>query len=182
VIRLVDGTRLCPHAVIDSFSRRILAWKVNEKFEAWTSANLLVAAGRGLDAGERIPTLLADAGVENRNRFVDALIEAGRLRRVLARVDICFSSSLIEAWWRSVKHLWLFLHPLDSAAKVRRLVEFYVAEHNSRLPHSSFGGQTPEEMYFGTGGGVEERLAAGRRAACLARVAANRAVSCSVCA
>jgi len=51
---------------------------------------------------------------------------------------------------------------------VRRLVEIYVAEHNSRLPHSAFGGQTPDEMYFGTGGGVEQRLAAGRRAARLA--------------
>ncbi len=97
MIRLVDGTRVCLHAVVDNFSRRILAWQVNEEFEAWTSVNLLVAAGRGLGAGARIPTLLADAGVENRNRSVDRLIEAGHLKRVLPRTEISLSNSLIEA-------------------------------------------------------------------------------------
>jgi hypothetical protein len=58
---------------------------------------------------------------------------------------------MIEAWWRSLKHQWLFLHPLDSVTTVRRLVEFYVDEHNRVLPHSAFRGQTPDEMHFGTG-------------------------------
>ncbi len=79
------------------------------------------------------PTLLADSGVENRNRSMDALVDAGLLRLVLARTDICSSNSLIEAWWRSLKRRWLFLHALDSAARVETLVAFYVAEHNARL-------------------------------------------------
>jgi hypothetical protein len=29
---------------------------------------------------------------------------------------------------RSLKHRWLFLHPLDNIATVKRLVEFYVTE------------------------------------------------------
>ena len=58
---------------------------------------------------------------------------------------------MIEAWWRALKHQWLFLHSLDSATTVRRLVEFYVQEHNRVLPHSAFRGQTPDETYFGTG-------------------------------
>ena len=48
-------------------------------------------------------TVMADQGVENRNRDVDALVEAGTLRRILAQVDLSFSNSLIEAWWRSLK-------------------------------------------------------------------------------
>ncbi|HUE88781.1 MAG TPA: hypothetical protein VMO26_22110 [Vicinamibacterales bacterium] len=28
---------------------------------------------------------------------------------------------------------------------------FYIDEHNRVLPHSAFRGQTPDEMYFGTG-------------------------------
>ena len=61
---------------------------------------------------------------------------------------------MIEAWWRSLKHQWLFLHSLDSVTTVRRLVAFYVDEHNRVLPHSAFRGQTPDEMYFGTGDAV----------------------------
>jgi rhodanese-related sulfurtransferase/predicted small secreted protein len=56
---------------------------------------------------------------------------------------VSVSNSLIEAWWRSLKHRWLFLHPLDNLATVRRLVEFYVIEHNERIPHGAFQGSAP---------------------------------------
>jgi hypothetical protein len=78
--------------------------------------------------------VLADGGVENVNAQVDALIETGVLRRLLAFTELKFSNSMIEAWWRSLKHQWLFLHPLESVATVRRLVAFYVDEHNHVLP------------------------------------------------
>ena len=97
------------------------------------------------------PVVLADAGVENVNAQVDELITTGVLRRVLAFTDLKFSNSMIEAWWRSLKHQWLFLHSLDNVTTVLRLVAFYVEQHNSVLPHSAFQGQTPDEMYFGTG-------------------------------
>ena len=78
------------------------------------------------------------------------MIETGVLRRLLAFTELKFSNSMIEAWWRFLNHQWLFLHAFDSISTVRRLVAFYVDEHN-RVPHSAFRGQTPGEMYFGTG-------------------------------
>ena len=101
LIRLLDGTRVYLHAVIDNFSRRILSWRLNEHFDPGTSADLLVEAGRGLVADASPPTLLADGGVENYNGSVDEVIASGLLRRVLAQTEISFSNSLIEAWWRS---------------------------------------------------------------------------------
>ena len=72
--------------------------------------------------------MLADAGVENVNAQIDDLIATGVLSRLLAFTELKFSNSMIEAWWRSLKHQWLFLHPLDSVATVRRLVAFYAHE------------------------------------------------------
>ena len=40
---------------------------------------------------------------------------------------------------------------------VERLVEFCVREHNSVMPHAAFNGQTPDEVYFGTGNQVTAR-------------------------
>jgi hypothetical protein len=94
---------------------------------------------------------------------------------------VSFSNSLIEAWWRSLKHRWLFLHPLDNIATVKRLVEFYVTEHNERILHAAFEGQTPEEVYFGRGDQIPGELAARRRDARRQRVARNRAVACAAC-
>ena len=41
--------------------------------------------------------------------------------------------------------------------------------------------QTPDEMYFGTGGAVPAELASARKAAREERMKANRAAACSVC-
>src|SRR5713101_1650418 len=170
VIRLLDGTRAYLHAVIDNFSRRILAWRVAETFAPVNSVAVLLDASRAAAPSATTPVVLADAGVENVNAQVDDLITTGVLRRVLAFTELKFSNSMIEAWWRSLKHHWLFLHSLDSVTTVRRLVEFYVQEHNRVLPHSAFRGQTPDEMYFGRGDAVPADLTAHAAAARRARV------------
>ncbi|MCE9607606.1 MAG: integrase core domain-containing protein [Planctomycetia bacterium] len=128
------------------------------------------------------PMLVADGGVENFNGAVDELIASGLLSRVLAQTEITFSNSMIESWWRVLKHQWLFLNPLDSVRRVETLVAFYVQAHNATIPHSAFPGQTPDEMYyFGTGDKIPGELEAARQLARQARVEANRKRTCSVC-
>jgi len=179
LIRLLDGSRAYLHAIIDNFSRRILAWRVSAKFDSTVTAELLLRASRGI--ADARPTLLADGGVENYNNAVDKLVETGILRRLLAMTEISYSNSLIESWWRSLKHQWLYLNTLDTVAAVRRLVAFYVEEHNSRLPHSAFRGQTPDEMYFGTGSHIPEQLEEAKAVARLERLDSNRRIRCEVC-
>ena len=81
VIRLLDGTRTYLHAVIDNFSRRILAWRVVETFAPGNSVAVLLEASRVAAPSDTARVVLADAGVENVNT---------------------------QAWWRCLKHQWLF--------------------------------------------------------------------------
>ncbi len=181
VIRLLDGTKVYLHAVIDNFSRRILAWRVTDAFAVVTTVAILRDAVNGAVARDGAPTVVADAGVENVNAGVDDLIESGMLSRVLALRDVTFSNSMIEAWWRTLKHQWLFLNTLDTTAAVRRLVAFYVAAHNTEIPHSAFRGQTPDEMYYSRGERIPEQLEMAKQQAREERVQTNRATSCGVC-
>jgi hypothetical protein len=109
VIRLLDGTRTDLHAVIDNFSRRILAWRVANTFAPVNSVAVLVEAVRSATPSETTRVVLADAGVENVNAHVDDLITTGVLRRIMAFTEVKFSNSMIKAWWRSLKHQGLFL-------------------------------------------------------------------------
>jgi transposase InsO family protein len=179
-LKLLDGTRAYLHAVIDNFSRKILAWKLAARLEPASTCEVLAEAGR---AAGLIPpvTVLADSGGENVNARVDALIEAGLIKRVLAQVEVSFSNSMIEAFWRSLRHQWLYLHDLTDLPRVRTLVAFYVQQHNQVMPHAAFQGQTPDEMFFGTGADLPAELAAAHRRARAARIEANRALSCGVC-
>ena len=179
VIRLLTGVKVYLHAVIDNFSRRILAWRVAERLDPTTTCAVLVEAGKDLDG---IPTVVADSGSENVNGDVNVLLQTGILRRVLALVEVAFSNSMIEAWWRSLRHQWLYLHTLDTAQAVTRLIAFYVEQHNTVMPHAAFRGQTPDEVYFGTGDRVPAQLAAAHREARKQRLVKNRAIQCGVCA
>ncbi len=179
VIRLLDGTRAYLHAVIDNFSRRILAWKVAPTFDPDCTAELLLTASA--DLVDQTPTVLTDGGVENFNSAVDKLITSGILSRLLAMTDIMFSNSMIESWFRCIKHQWLFLNTLDTVTAVEKFVSFYIAEHNGAIPHSAFKGQTPDEMYFGTGDEVPEELEGAKVAARTERMEVNRARSCRKC-
>jgi hypothetical protein len=49
------------------------------------------------------------------------------------------------------------------------------------VPHSSFKGQTPDEVYAGTGDDVVAELAKARAKARQERMARNRAAHCAVC-
>jgi len=49
------------------------------------------------------------------------------------------------------------------------------------MPHAACSGQTPDEMYFGTAANLPAELAAARRLARAARLAANRESSCDRC-
>jgi transposase InsO family protein len=181
IIKLLDGTRTYLHAVIDNFSRRILSWALEDRLGSGATCRVFREAASQIGADSGDPMVVSDSGSENVNGEVDGLLERVDMRRVLAQVEVTFSNSMIEASWRSLKYSWIYLHRLDTAAAVRRLVEFYVTAHNEVMPHSAFEGQTPNEMYFGTGGAVAIDLASARQAAREERMKANRAARCGVC-
>ena len=179
IIKLLDGTKAYLHAVIDNYSRRILAWTVAEKLNPMNTCYVLNQAAASLSEPET--KVYMDSGVENLNKDVDKLLEGGTLERIIAQIDVSFSNSLIESWWRSLKHGWLFINHLNNVATLRNLVEFYAVEHNTVMPHSAFNGQTPDEMYFGRGEAVPDVLALKRREAQRKRVDQNRKMACSDC-
>ena len=178
-IRLLDGTKVFLHAVVDNFSRRILAWRLCERLTPTTTVAILREAAAGIGI---TPTLVADSGIENVNGDVDALVDVGVVDRVLALVEVAYSNSIVEAYWRSLKHEWLFLNSLHNASELEKLVAFHVEQHNSVMPHSAFDGQTPDEIHYGRGDHVPSALAVARTKARQKRLAANRAQLCSICA
>lgn len=180
LIRLVGGAKVYVHAVIDNYSRRILAWQANATYDTSTTTKLLIEAAKGLKG--LVPKVYMDSGVENLNTQVDALVASGTIQRIIAQVDVVFSNSMIESWWRMLKHGWLYLNTLESIDDVRKQTMFYVDQHNRVVPHSAFKGQTPDEMHFGKGSDIPNQLNDARTIARQARLATNRAVSCSRCA
>ena len=110
VIRLTTGIRIYLQAVIDNFSRRILAWRVSDMLSSATTRELLIEASKGLpdESANANVVVVTDGGSENFGEVEQLLEDSNSLSRVLAQTDIVCSNSLIEAFWRQLKHAWLF--------------------------------------------------------------------------
>jgi putative transposase len=167
--------------MIDNYSRRILSWTLKERLGGGGTCQVLREAVVQLNECPEHTIVVVDSGSENVNGPVDRLLNDEELTRVLAQVDVTFSNSMIEAFWRSLKYGWLYLHTLDSLAALRRLIEFYVTAHNEVMPHSAFQGQTPDEVFFGIGDEVSKKLCDYRKTAREVRMRGNRAARCGRC-
>ena len=143
VIRLLDGTKVFLHGVIDNFSRKILAWRICERLSPTTTVAILREAAANLGI---TPKLVADSGIENVNAEVDALIEDGVITRILALVEVTYSNSIVEAYWRSLKHHWLYLNSLDNVRVLEKLVGFHVEQHNMAVTLRSGVDERSESM------------------------------------
>lgn len=54
----------------------------------------------------------------------------------------------VERLWRSVKYEEVCLKAYDSVADARAALEQYFDFYNSKRPHSSHGGRTPDQVYW----------------------------------
>ena len=103
------------------------SWALEDRLGSGATCRVLHEAASQIRTDSGAPTVFADSVSENVNREVDELLERVDLRRVLAQVEVTFSNSMIEAFWRSLKHSWIYLHSLNTFAALRRLVDFYVS-------------------------------------------------------
>jgi putative transposase len=165
--------------------RYVLAWQVTQTYGG---ANTKALIEKALEEANRfservgVPNLFADDGTENQNKDVDELVEAGRIIRTIAQIDVEFSNNMIEALFRSLKHLWLFIFSLTTFEAVCLAVDEYLTDHNNRIPHYALGGAVPLEIFSGTW--TEEslaRLSESSTTAAAQRIEFNRSQRCGLC-
>ena len=54
----------------------------------------------------------------------------------------------VERLWRTIKYEEVYLLAYRSVSETRRSLGRYLAFYNRRRPHSSLGGQTPDQAYI----------------------------------
>jgi hypothetical protein len=156
-----DGTRVVLYAVIDNFSRTVLGCAVDVSLDPLVTCKVLYESFT--IAGSYPATVIADTGGENYNYTVSEFFSRISTKLEFDQNTIAESNSMIEAFWKLLRHNFLYLHNLDAMATVRRLVSFYVEQHNTVMPHHALNGRTPQEVFFGENEDLPERLAEAHR-------------------
>jgi len=132
-------------AVVDWFSRRVLAWRVSITLEA---AFCVEALEEALARHGRPEVFNTDQGSQfTSHDFTDVLLKAG----VAISMDGKGSwrdNIFIERLWRSMKYEEIYLMAYETVSDARASIGRYLAFYNGRRPHSSLDRQTPDQAYF----------------------------------
>lgn len=57
-------------------------------------------------------------------------------------------NAFVERFWKSIKYEEVYLHGYDSVSEARAGIGRYIEFYNTRRPHQSLDGATPESIYF----------------------------------
>ena len=151
-IKVSETKKYYFQAVLDNFSRCILAWLISDEISAKNTLGLIKEAKNFCleklsSNGNKVIT---DGGSENTAHIVTKYIYGENLTHLVARRDIVFSNSMIEVFFRSLKHHFLFNQKIKSKEHLVKKVSFYVKQHNEVIPKPFLNNATPLESYTGT--------------------------------
>jgi putative transposase len=132
-------------AVIDWFSRRVLAWRVSitmdVEFCLEAVADALARHGRpeifNTDQGSQF-TSAAFTGLLLENGVAISMDGRGAWR----------DNVFVERLWRSIKYEEVYLQAYDSVGEARASLGRYLDFYNRRRPHSSLDARTPDRAYL----------------------------------
>lgn len=178
---LPDKTKCFIQAIIDNYSRYVIAWQVLESYDGSKTAVLLQNALERASARKNL-RLIVDGGGENRSHEVEKLEDEGHFKKQVAHFEISFSNSIVEALFHSLKHNYLFHHEITKLTKLKRHVNFWFSQHNEKMPHTAFNGETPLERYNQTWNEENEiRILVRNEEAQKMRIKENQKLFCERC-
>ncbi len=132
-------------AVVDWYSRRVLAWRLSITMEA---AFCVEALEEALARHGKPDVFNTDQGSQFTGQdFTGVLLKAG----VAISMDgkgAWRDNVFVERLWRSIKYEEIYLKAYDTVGEARASIGRYLAFYNGQRPHSSLDRKTPDQAYF----------------------------------
>jgi putative transposase len=131
-------------AILDWFSRYVLAWELSNTLDAGFCLEALDAA---LRRGQ--PDIFnTDQGVQfTCSDFVDRLEDA-KIQISMDGKGRCFDNIFTERLWRSVKYEEVYLHDYETALDARVGLKRYFTFYNDQRLHQALAYKTPAQVYW----------------------------------
>lgn len=130
-------------AVIDWFSRCVLAWRLSNSLEGRFCTDVLdeaLANGRPL-------IFNADQGCQFTATAFTSRLEAAGVKVSMDGRGRCLGNVFVERLWRTVKYEEIYLKDYADGREVEHSLAKYFRFYCDERPHSSLGMRTPAEVY-----------------------------------
>jgi len=132
-------------AIVDWFSRRVLAWRLSITMEVDFCIEALKEALFRHGTPEIFNT---DQGSQfTSTAFTDVLKDAG-IKISMDGKGAWRDNVFVERLWRTIKYEEVYLHAYETVPEARTAIGKYLSFYNGKRPHSSLDRQTPDQVYF----------------------------------
>lgn len=145
-IKIIDNKKAYLQIVVDNYSRKIIGWKIGKRKDMNLTYKTLLASLNY--AGTFSGKLMSDGGGENIGHLPHKLLIGRGIKQLIAKKDIKYSNSMVEAVFRQFKQKFLN-NKSQSFQSIYQVVYKFVQQYNFVIPHSKLGGATPNEKYTG---------------------------------
>jgi putative transposase len=132
-------------AVVDWFSRRVLAWRLSITLE---TEFCLEAVNEALVRHGKPEIFNTDQGSQFTSVAFTGMLLDQKIAISMDGRGAWRDNVFVERLWRSVKYEEVYLRAYDSVTDARASLGRYLDFYNSRRPHSSLRARTPEQAYL----------------------------------
>ena len=132
-------------AVVDWFSRRVLAWRVSITLEV---EFCLEAVSEALARYGKPDIFNTDQGSQFTSMPFTSLLLDHKIAISMDGRGAWRDNVFVERLWRSIKYEEVYLRAYDSVAQARGSLGRYLDFYNRKRPHSSLDARTPDHAYF----------------------------------
>ena len=132
-------------AVVDWYSRRVLAWRLSITMEAGFCVEALEEA---LARHGRPRIFNTDQGSQFTSQEFTAVLLGAGIAISMDGKGAWRDNVFVERLWRSIKYEEIYLRAYDSVGEARASIGRYLTLYNGRRPHSSLDRRTPDQAYF----------------------------------
>jgi putative transposase len=132
-------------AVVDWFSRRVLAWRPSITLEV---EFCLEAVEEALARYGRPEIFNTDQGSQFTSTAFTGLLLENAIAVSMDGRGSWRDNVFVERLWRSVKYEEVYLRAYDSVSEARASLGRYLDFYNRKRPHSSLAARTPDHAYF----------------------------------
>jgi putative transposase len=132
-------------AVVDWASRRVLAHRVSISMDTDFCVQALEEALARYGCPQIFNT---DQGSQFTSAEFTDILDKRAIRISMDGKGAWRDNVFVERLWRSVKYEEVYLRAYDSVSDARAGLARYLGFYNTRRPHRSLDGKTPDEFYF----------------------------------
>lgn len=129
-------------AIIDVYSRSIMAWGLHNSLDAENSVEVLQLA---IEAHGKPEIINSDQGSQYTSEAWEKACEGIKMSMDGRRR--CLDNVWIERFWRTIKREYVYLNPTDNVLELREGIKNYIEYYNNKRPHQGINHMIPMALY-----------------------------------